>query len=537
MTKSLAILSLLAVVSLSGCGAHQAVVRAERVTEDVTTRASQEMAAAQQKVLRSDPYSDSEVAAPWLAGKSVPLASDVLLPPVLRTNIEVTALFKGSDSVDLMTAASFLTATLRIPVRVRPDALLPQSDFMPRIQGAAAAGASKEAPKITMRVKQNMTASDLLDFVSAQTGVSWEYKQDSGSVEIYRLVTRVMEFKAAAGVSSVDIGLGRTGGQGAAFNAQSSTKLTMSEYDPVKDLKAGIEAMLTRAGTGTIGGGTVVVTDTREAVDRIANYVARENRMTGRLVRLVFEAVDVSVNDTSELGIDWDIIYKKIAQGATGDLTSGIGLVSPKKLAGEQAAALSFGVIGNSRFSGSEIALNALKDFGTIVNHTKVPMLTQNKRPVQYAVRTTFDYVSQVDVTASASAVGATTTPSIKQKEESIGTTLTITPSAFDDGNLQLALAYDATTLTSLKPYSVTGSGSSSALSTVQQRTIDGSGVVQVVPIKSGQTVLVSGFEKSTDSHDRRRLDEKAPLLFGGSDRASKKKVITLLMVTAVSVD
>jgi len=143
--------------------------------------------------------------------------------------------------------------------------------------------------------------------------------------------------------------------------------------------------------------------------------------------------------------------------------------------------------------------------------------------------------VSSIQVNTVASSAGTTTAPQITQKDETVGTVLTIMPSAFDDGQVMLDIAYDNTNLRSLKPYSA--GSSSSTTNTVQQRTIDGTGTVQSVSLRSGQTLVISGIERRTDSVLKSRLDDTVPLLAGGSDQASKKKNTAIILVTAVAED
>ena len=71
----------------------------------------------------------------------------------------------------------------------------------------------------------------------------------------------------------------------------------------------------------------------------------------------------------------------------------------------------------------------------------------------------------------------------------------------------------------------------------MQQRTIDGTGTVQSVSLRSGQTLVISGIERRTDSVLKSRLDDTVPLLAGGSDQASKKKNTAIILVTAVAED
>ena len=525
-------LALLMTVVFTGCTTLPRTEGTLRKQEAVESAASVKLRRVEEQVKRPLEKSDSEVSRPWLAGKSVPLSNEVSYPPALRRGLTTAVLFKGSDSVDLQFAASQLTAALKIPVYVKADALLPATDMLPK-KGETGQG-QQTSQKISLRLPATVDGVETLNYVCSQIGASWAYKQESNTIEIYRYQTRVFEVRLTDAVQGVDLGLGKSGGQGQSFSVSASTHLKTPDLDLAKELKNSIDAVLTRGGTGSISGGLAVVTDTPDSLDRVAAIVQRFNRIAGRKVRMLFEAVDVSVNDTAEAGIDLDLAFMRVEQRLTGDAIAKVGMSPIQSLVSQQAGGASFGISGNDRFNGSSAAIAALSDIGRVVNHTKVPVFTKNRSPVTWATRRLFDYVAQVDVTTTASAIGTAATPSIKQKEETIGTTFTATPTAYDDGQLIVSMLYDATSLTELKPYTAGSSGgAASPFSTVQQRTIDGSGSLLTVPMRAGQTVLVAGLERVVNQAQRRRMDESAPMLLGGSDKVSTIKVITLLLLTA----
>lgn len=531
---------------LAGCSTQALVDNTMKATTDRSDDASAQLRAAAEKAkrLKAD-TAETDVDAPYIAGAAVPLAREVTLPPALRKGVKTEIMFKGSDKVDLMEAAAQLTLATGIPVRVRPDALLPQSEFMPRgAQGGGPAGATAPAAGEPRGVTVNLKVSeapvaDILNYIAIQTGTYWEWKPEQGAIEIYRLVTKSFEFKGISGSGSVSIGLGRMGGGSATsstFQSNSSTKYEQKDIDAIKSLKTTLDAMMTRGGSGSISdSGTIVVTDTKDAVAAIERTLKDENRRMNRRVRLVFEAIDIATVDTGERGVDWTLVYDKITQKLTGNMIGSLNLTSPQSVTSGTGGTLGFGVAGNSQFNGSKAVLDALRQIGNVTNVTEMPVMTLNRHPVQYAVRNTFDYVASIQVNTVASSAGTTTAPQIEQKEETVGTSLTITPAAFDDGQIVLNVAYDNTSLRSLTPY--TAGGSSSSTNTVQQRNIDGTGTVQTVSMRSGQTLFISGIERKSDTVTKARLDDSLPLLAGGSDQAKKSKNTTIVLVTAVSED
>ena len=109
---------------------------------------------------------------------------------------------------------------------------------------------------------------------------------------------------------------------------------------------------------------------------------------------------------------------------------------------------------------------------------------------------------------------------------------MTLVPTAKDDGTIFLSVSFDVTSAQPLTPFTV-GAGTSAI--TVQQKVIDGTGIIQEVPVRSGQTVVIGGIDLTTGQDNERRLGKGAPMLLGGSDKTSVQRTQMVLLVTAVA--
>lgn len=465
-----------------------------------------------------------DVAKPWLAGKAEPLARELSLPLALRAKVKTTLLF-SEQSGDLRQIARRVSAATGIPVTVRPDALLPAWHFLPRLAGAAAQGemlAVREDPFVLAGEPQAL--ADILDQVSAHLGVMWRYQQ--GRIEFFRTQTRVFNVRALALDAQADasLGLGRSQSK-EGFESASSTRLSTGEQDAMKTVRARIEPFLSRAGLLVAESGassSIVVTDTPDVLDRIAEYIEYENRAMTRRVRLIFEEITVSVNDHAEAGLDWNLVFSSARVAAA--------LVMPGVEAGRVAGSLGAGV-AQGPFAGSEAVVRALGEVGQLVRRSSVPMLTMNRRPVTHAVRTTFSYIDRVETTSIPGGAGlALPAVSVSQKEETVGSLLTLVPDAQEDGQILLSIAYDNTVAQPLK--SVTFGDKANPLQ-LQQLTIDGNGTVQQLAIQPGQPLVVSGFDRHQEESTERRLNPGMPAILGGSNQVSSQRLTTVLVITA----
>jgi hypothetical protein len=223
--------------------------------------------------------------------------------------------------------------------------------------------------------------------------------------------------------------------------------------------------------------------------------------------------------------VDWTLIFQRASES--------LRLTPLSSLTTAQAAGLGYSQLDtNNPFNGSAALIKSLNEVGIVVNRRSFPFLTTSGRPVTQALRTTFNYIDTVQTTSVASSATTATAPTVTQKDETVGTFVTLVPTAKSDGTIFLSVSFDVTSASPLVPFTV-GSGSSGV--TVQQKNIEGSGVIQEVPVRSGQTVVIGGIEQNVLQSTERRLGPNAPIILGGSDSNKITKSRMILLVTAVT--
>ncbi|NYT61344.1 hypothetical protein H0A66_03260 [Alcaligenaceae bacterium] len=463
-----------------------------------------------------------DVSRPWLAGRSQPLARELTLPAALRANVETTLMFSDGP-VDLLRLAQRITAATHIPVHVAPDALLPLEQFLPRLGVAGQGAATIVAPTSVLLAGGPEPLARILDTVGARLGVMWRYQNER--IEFYRTETRVFNIRALTLDASAEASLGLGGSDKTeGFISTSRTSLGSSTPDLLAVVRARIEPFLSRAGVLVAEPGassSIVVTDTPDVLRHIGLYLEHENRALTRRVRLVFEEITVAINDSAEAGLDWNLVFSS-AKAVAAIATPGSSMADAARV----GAGLKHGP-----FQGSDVLIKALGQAGQVVRRSSMPVLTLNRRPVTHAVRTTFSYIDKVETTALASGTGmALPSVSVSQREETVGSLITLVPDAQEDGQILLSIAYDNTVAQPLK--TVTFGDKDNPLQ-LQQITIDGNGSVQQVALQPGQPLVISGFERSQQETEDRRLNPGIPIALGGSNRAAAQLLSTVMVVTA----
>lgn len=524
MRNPLFVLSALcSVIVMTGCATPQTERNAGTyaATAELTSRAHEStrravMEAERLRVMAQD------VPAPWIAGAAMPISREARMPQSLRTSVPVTAFF-ASEPVDLATALRQISTASSLNLVAKPDALLSPGLFASRL---AAAPNAATAPALVSVRASGVPLWKLLDDLAAQTQTSW--RPTPTGAEFYRVVTRSYEIAAIAQKAAVASTLGRTSSAEKAFASDSKTTYSMADASQLDGLRASVEALLSVSGRLTLTPETqhLTVTDTEAVQAQVEALVREQNKQFSRRVRMLVEAIEVVSKGGSDFGIDWTTVLNTANNALT--------MRSPGGLSSAQAGSLGVQQMSGP-LAGSGVVVQALNEVGTVVSRRVFPFITTSGRPITQALRTTFNYVDQVQVTAVASSTQqAAQAPTVTQKDETVGTFLTIVPTAKKDGSIILTVAFDVTSAEPLRPYTV-GSGASAV--TVQQKTINGSGVVQEVTMRSGRTEIVGGLEMVNTQNTSRRLGEGLPMVFGGSDNATSARSVTVLLVTAVAED
>ena len=519
--------SILIALSLSGCALQQRIGQREaEVTQTRQVIARKQTAFEARTNNRAETLKAQRVEKPWLVGRAVPLSREVTLPAALRAKVSTTLLYRGGKS-DLVLLAERITQATGVPVQIKPETLLPAESFLPRLSLGAMTPVAVMPHQVLLDIGPQPLPK-ILDQISKRLNLCWRF--ENGAIEFYRTQTQVFDVRSLTLSAQADARLGRSANTKAGgFDSTSGTTLKSTEQHALEAIKLRLEPFLTRAGIISAQPGalsSLIVTDTPDVLQAVGRFIERENRTLTRRVRLIFEEISLQTHEDLEFGLDWDALF---AQGSLA-----VALSAPAAGAGVGAARAALDA-AHGPMQSSKLIMNALAKYGTVVRHISMPVLTLNKRPVTHAIRTTFSYIDQIKTSGSASSgvLGAASglpSMSVSQKEETVGSFLTLVPDAQEDGQILLSVAYDNTVAQPIKTLTI---GEQSSRLQLQQITIDGNGTVQQVALRPGQPMLVSGFEQKHAEADRTRLSADAPIVLGGSNRVKHNRTITLIVITA----
>ncbi|WP_431824385.1 PilN family type IVB pilus formation outer membrane protein [Burkholderia sp. F1] len=411
--------------------------------------------------------------------------------------------------------------------------------------GADAGGTSFAPVRI---VYAGGTLRGLLDAACARFGVFWKYEQ--GTIRFFFTDTRTFQVNAIPGDSSLNASVvsgatsdgtsggsqsGGSGGGGGANGGNSGTSgLTAnntantavnSQLSVFNGLQSAIQSMLSRYGNSVSSPatGSISVTDTPDVLERVAEFMTQQNRSLSRQVLLNVTVLSVSLKAGDAYGIDWSLVYKTMSAsfGVTNPFTP-VSLTSPADLS---ATVLS----PTSRFNGTKLLIRALSQQGTVRRKTSASVTTLNNQPVPVQVATQTGYLASVSTTNTAN-VGSST--ALTPGTVTTGFNMTLLPHVLDDGTVMLQFSTNISSLIELK--NVTSSEEKGA-TRIQTPNVDMRNFLQRVAMKSGETLVISGYEGTNDSLDERGVGTPKMIALGGGYEAQRAREVIVILITPVT--
>lgn len=583
-------LSVLATALLAtGCVSTQLTTNTKASISTARANADSTLAQATAPTTTKAAYEKSqEVDAPWIVGKSVPLARSVALPVALQNNVKTAMLFKGDSWISLSAAAERIMLATGLVVTINPDVYLDSTALQRKAvkdtNGGNAANNGQPAfaaMPVGMPVASNVAPvplplpsaygkapavaptassgagqghrppesangfdfprvdaplSQVLDIIATKLSIKWKYDSASNSIRFYRMITKTWETPFMVSKASYKSTLEGETTASTNQNVVTNRNTTSPLGDEVKDLveltsmRDSLDTVMTRSGQAFANPatGAITLTDTPDAVDAADEIIKNGIKSLSRIVRMRMQTIKVSSKNSGEAGVDMSVVVARALQNLP-DFRMTLG--APTGLNSSSAGAIGAQVFSGSA-AGSRAMITALQDIGDVEVSNEIPLSTRNRRAVTYTVRNTFSYVAST-TPAAATTGGTGGTPGITTAQDTVGLKLFMIPEVNRD-TITVNIALDQSTLKSLETF-VSGSGQNTQ--SVQLPNKDGEGSSQVVPIRNGQTILLTGFDTKSNQYDKRTLGAHLPVLAGGGMRATESRSTTIVLMTAEVID
>src|SRR5450830_892644 len=560
-----------AIVALTGCVSQDITHRVDKVSAVSSVQVDQLLQKAKPTLSKAERERAEEVNMAYIAGAAVPLERSYTLPRALQKDVKTAVMFP-ENRVSLSTAAERIMLATGLIVSITPDVYIEDAMLLPKTSantsktaaslpaGAIQTFGTGTTPALPSLItssnpsvaggrtepdtpysfqfpKTEAPLSQILDVIAVRLGIKWKYDDSNNTIKFYRLVTKSWETPLSASKSSYSTSFDGTNTATTNTNAvvakpgQSPVKQSSQDLDELKTLVDNISSVMTKSGSviSNDATGTITMSDTSDSVDKAEVIINKEMAILKRQVILKLQTIQVSSTDSEEASMNISAVVNAALQRMP-DLS--FTTTGPASLASTNTGTLGINIL-SGQANGSSAMLKALHEIGNVNVSTEVPLTTRNRKAIFYNVTNTFSYV-QSTTPAAATITGSGGTPGITTAQDQVGLKLMMFPKVTSKDTVMLTMSLDQSVLQNIETFT---SGAGSSAQSVQLPNKNAQGSEQEVPIHSGQTMIITGFDQKTNQYDKRSLGNGVPTILGGSGTAATNRTTTIVLVSVLVKD
>lgn len=390
------------------------------------------------------------------------------------------------------------------------------------------------------------TIKGALTKLASETG--YAYRINHGRLTWSDMVTKTFDISFMPGTSRYVVGGQGTNGSkpqgGGAYTTYFGDLGTFKEQysnfrgdiSVWRDLKQTLDKLKSKQGKVVVSEATTTVTvfDHPQNVTMMAAYLKRLNEELSRQVSLQVQVLEVNLNKNYNYGIDWNIVRRVMGAsfGLTGSLAQPISVAALGSNLSPALAGISIIGITGSKWAGTRVLINALKQQGKVSVVTEPKVVTLNNQVAEIGINTLTGYLAEVSTTQTG-AVGQFLTQSLTPGVVKTGFSLYILPK-IEHGRVYLQISSTISDLQNIQTISGNGStdstsssSSTTAANQIQVPTVNEKSFNQRSLVLSGSTLIVAGFKQLRNNNAHTSM-------FGvpSSQGASTDNVETIVLIT-----
>ena len=348
-----------------------------------------------------------------------------------------------------------------------------------------------------MLVSYRGPLSGLLDEISSRFGIWWKY--DKKEIHFYKYITLSLSSEAEIAV-----------------------------WTQIKD---SITSMISKDAKLTIdqGNGTITLTATPTDIKKVGKYVTEQNNRLSRQVAISVKVLQVTISDSDNYGLNLSAMFD--------DSNTTFRIASPTGgLADDIADNLTMAITPKNWTASSII--KALSTQGATTLITSGTVTTLNNKPAPIQVIEKQNYISEITKTN-----GGDNDYDISTETEEIetGFTLDVLPRILEHGRMLLMFNLTLSDLIELEKVYLNenpdGAASSSGSEYIQNPRIQSRGFTQEVAMSSGESLILTGYERVENSTSKEGVGSATNSLFGGSAMADKQRSVLVIILTPVVLE
>lgn len=405
----------------------------------------------------------------------------------------------------------------------RPGAPVPAAATA-ALAGVSGGNTSRRVDVMVSDLIFNGNFASLLDVIATKTNLAWRF--DGERVQFFRYDTRIFRIEALAGgaKSSAKISSNANGSttsdSGSSSNTSSNQETSMDTFADIwADVSTSVQAMLSPRGKMSLlpSTGQVTVTDTPDQLRRVDTYVKDLNKSLSKQVSFNIDVYAVETKDGDKYGVDWNAVWNTVAG------KYGLGYAAVGNTAGV-GNLFSVNIL-NGRASGSSALFGALSSIGRTSLVTSTSLVTLNYIPVPVAVTRETAYLKEQTTTVAGTSGTAQT--SLKAGLITTGFNMNLTPRLSDTDKMMLQFSMDLSDLIDITTF--TAPDGKAAIQLPQRNVRN---FLQRVSIKSGQTLVLSGFQQARSDGKGQGIGNAKNWMAGGTRQADAATTTLVVVIT-----
>lgn len=406
--------------------------------------------------------------------------------------------------------------------------------FAPQLEAAAKAAADKNVPNIRkvgskwsdtsrMLVSYKGSLSGLLDEVCSYFGVWWKYEH--GEIYIYKYTTKTFTLYTLPTKPSMTSSVSSSSGGGSISSGVSGIDLWGNIVTAVKSMLGTGSSLVTDPMNGTL-----TITATPTEIKKVAKFVHEQNIRLSRQVAISVKVLQVEVNENNGFGFNLQAAFKDRREN--GGNISITGFTGPNGLS-DGNAGMSMGILSGDVTA--DAAISALATQGTTTLVTSGTVTTMNNKPAPIQVIKKQNYISEYTKTNNGTVGGeASYDVTVETEEIETGFTLDVLPRVMDHGRLMMLFSLSLSDLLALENVNLDSSDESGY---IQNPITEERGFSQEVALKSGETLVLSGYERVETQGQKEGLGTPNNNIFGGNQKVKKTRSILVILLTPVVLE
>ncbi len=403
--------------------------------------------------------------------------------------------FEGDEGITLMTESN-----------VSFDEITNQIFYLTGISVQIEDSIKKDDLK-DMSVSYTGSLSGLLNMLALKANINWSY--EGGKIIFYKFKTRTFVVYTLATEASYSSSIS-SGSEG---SATLSTTAAIKEWAEMTDvLKTIVKEGEVKISPST---SSVTVTASPKSLRKVESYIKVQNRRFVKQVAITVKVLQVSVSKDNNFGLNLSALFDS-------------SYVLRTSTSNTAADSLSFAILesADSKFAGTtdnptSAAIKALSSQGKTSLVTSAVVTARNNRVVPINNIQTFKYISSISTLTE----NTNSTTEVTPQEESVGFSMQIMPNILENGKLMLMFNMSLKELIEVEN-KVIGS------TAVQLPKIAQRNFMQEIVMESGQTAVLTGFEKISNSNASNGLGSNTFTYVGGSQNTETSREVLVVMLT-----